>query len=82
MGVGLISPLPLSLFIIAAIEKLVILFFSVAALQEPDEELFLTTEVEEVTRLADVVLRAGTAFAAETAKFVEIIYFLFLKGPC
>ena len=81
MGVGLISPLPLSLFIIAAIEKLVILFFSVAALQ-PEEELFLTTEVEEVTRLADVVLRAGIAFAAETAKFVEIIYFLFLKGPC
>ena len=80
MGVGLISPLPLSLFIIAAIEKLVILFFSVATLQP--EELFLTTEVEEVTRLADVVLRAGTAFAAETAKFVEIIYFLFLKGPC
>ena len=79
MGVGLISPLPLSLFIIAAIEKLVILFFSVAALQ-PEEEIFLTTE-EEVTRLADVVL-PETAFAAETAKFVEIIYFLFLKGPC
>ena len=111
---GLTSPeLPRSLFIMAAIEKLVILFFS--------EELFelwfvwfnfLTrlacwSEVTNEATLeivgsrlwadwlwADVGGLAGGACggctaAAETAKFVEIIYFfffykvqIFLKGPC
>ena len=80
MGVGLISPLPLSLFIIAAIEKLVILLFSVVELQ-PDEFLISTEDVTVVGIELAITVLAETA-AAETAKFVEIIYFLFLKGPC
>ena len=73
-GVGLTSPLPLSLFIMAAMEKLVILIFSVEL--QPKEFLTVTTS-EEVTVVGiEAAVLAETA-AAETAKFVEIIYFLF-----
>ena len=104
-GMGLTSPeLPRSLFIMAAIEKLVILFFSelfelwfvwfkfltrVAWSEVTNEATLEIVGSRQADWWADVGLAGGACgctAAAETAKFVEIIYFFllpdFLKGPC
>ena len=97
-GMGLTSPeLPRSLFIMAAIEKLVILFFSelfelwfvwfkfltrVAWSEVTNEATLEIVGSRQADWWADVGLAGGACgctAAAETAKFVEIIYFFLFQ---